>query len=76
MKFQTFFLIKSVSLIGKICVYLIRTADFTYPLRPGESLDSVASQANLTADLIRNYNLGANFSAGSGRKGIISWKST
>lgn len=38
----------------------------TYPLRPGESLDSVASQTNLTADLIRNYNLGANFSAGSG----------
>ncbi|KAM7492367.1 hypothetical protein LguiA_035288 [Lonicera macranthoides] len=38
----------------------------TYPLRPGESLDSVASQSNLTADLIRNYNLGANFSAGSG----------
>ena len=38
----------------------------TYPLRPGESLDSIAADTNLTADLIRSYNPDANFSAGSG----------
>ncbi|KAL6975685.1 LysM domain receptor-like kinase 3 [Sarracenia purpurea var. burkii] len=38
----------------------------TYPLRPGESLESVAASANLTTDLLRRYNPDANFSAGSG----------
>ncbi|GFS35005.1 chitin elicitor receptor kinase 1 [Actinidia rufa] len=38
----------------------------TYPLRPDESLDSIAADTNLTADLIRSYNPDANFSAGSG----------
>ncbi|KAL6975831.1 hypothetical protein U1Q18_024627 [Sarracenia purpurea var. burkii] len=38
----------------------------TYPLRPGESLESVAASANLTTDLLRSYNPDANFSAGSG----------
>ncbi|PIN21170.1 Non-specific serine/threonine protein kinase [Handroanthus impetiginosus] len=38
----------------------------TYPLRPGESLESVASTSNLTTDLVRRYNPTANFSAGSG----------
>ena len=28
----------------------------TYPLRPGESLGSVSSVANLSLDLIRSYN--------------------
>ncbi|XP_059661870.1 lysM domain receptor-like kinase 3 [Cornus florida] len=38
----------------------------TYPLRPGESLDSVAAQANLSADLIQSYNRNSNFSSGNG----------
>lgn len=38
----------------------------TYPLRPGETLDSVSSAANLSSDLIRRYNPNANFSQGSG----------
>ncbi|KAJ9551716.1 hypothetical protein OSB04_015761 [Centaurea solstitialis] len=38
----------------------------TYPLREGETLDSVSSAANLSSELIRRYNPGANFSAGSG----------
>ncbi|KAI8573877.1 hypothetical protein RHMOL_Rhmol01G0309600 [Rhododendron molle] len=38
----------------------------TYPLREGETLESVAADANLPADLLRRYNLGADFSAGSG----------
>ncbi|CAK9155379.1 unnamed protein product [Ilex paraguariensis] len=38
----------------------------TYPLRPNESLDSVAAQENLTADLIQRYNPDSDFSAGSG----------
>ncbi|KAJ9551717.1 hypothetical protein OSB04_015762 [Centaurea solstitialis] len=36
----------------------------TYPLRPGESLDTVSSAANLSSDLIRRYNPDANFSSG------------
>nr|KAJ0185600.1 hypothetical protein LSAT_V11C900498680 [Lactuca sativa] len=35
----------------------------TYPLRSGETLDSVSSAANLSSDLIRSYNPDANFSA-------------
>ncbi|KAM0031362.1 putative non-specific serine/threonine protein kinase [Helianthus debilis subsp. tardiflorus] len=38
----------------------------TYPLRPGETLESISSAANLSSDLIRNYNPGVNFSQGSG----------
>ncbi|XP_031105750.1 chitin elicitor receptor kinase 1 [Ipomoea triloba] len=38
----------------------------TYPLRPGESLSSVANAANVSEDLVRRYNPGVNFNAGSG----------
>lgn len=45
----------------------------TYPLREGETLESVAAaeanltaNANLTADLLQRYNPGVDFSAGSG----------
>lgn len=38
----------------------------TYPLRAGESVELIAAQTNLTADLLQRYNPGANFSAGSG----------
>ncbi|KAF7140502.1 hypothetical protein RHSIM_Rhsim06G0165900 [Rhododendron simsii] len=38
----------------------------TYPLREGETLESVAADSNLTADLLQRYNPGVNFSAGSG----------
>ena len=38
----------------------------TYPLWPDESLNLIAAGMNLTADLIRSYNPGVNFSAGSG----------
>ncbi|KAK1418177.1 hypothetical protein QVD17_27319 [Tagetes erecta] len=38
----------------------------TYPLRPGETLDSVSSAANLSSELIRRYNPDVNFSQGSG----------
>ncbi|KAK3003979.1 hypothetical protein RJ639_018170 [Escallonia herrerae] len=38
----------------------------TYPLRQGDSLDSIAAQVDLTADLLRRYNPNANFSAGTG----------
>ncbi|GER31576.1 receptor protein kinase [Striga asiatica] len=38
----------------------------TYPLRAGESLETVASASNLSADLVRRYNPTANFSAGRG----------
>ncbi|KAI8551981.1 hypothetical protein RHMOL_Rhmol06G0229700 [Rhododendron molle] len=38
----------------------------TYPLREGETLELVAAEANLTADLLQRYNPGVNFSAGSG----------
>lgn len=34
----------------------------TYPLRSGETLESVSSAANLSSDLIRSYNPDANFS--------------
>ena len=35
----------------------------TYPLRSGETLDSVSSAANLSSDLIRRYNPDANFNS-------------
>lgn len=38
----------------------------TYPLRPGENLSSVANAANVSEDLVRRYNPGVNFNAGSG----------
>ncbi|KAI3703998.1 hypothetical protein L1987_74199 [Smallanthus sonchifolius] len=38
----------------------------TYPLRPGETLDSISSAANLSSDLIRSFNPDVNFSQGSG----------
>uniref|UniRef100_A0A5B7BUP3 non-specific serine/threonine protein kinase n=1 Tax=Davidia involucrata TaxID=16924 RepID=A0A5B7BUP3_DAVIN len=38
----------------------------TYPLRPGESLESIANQANLSTNLLQSYNPNVNFSAGSG----------
>nr|AEO18237.1 Bti9 [Nicotiana benthamiana] len=38
----------------------------TYPLRPEDNLTAVASTANVSAELIRSYNPGANFSAGKG----------
>lgn len=34
----------------------------TYPIRQGETLESVSSAANLSSDLIRSYNPDANFS--------------
>ncbi|KAA8524730.1 hypothetical protein F0562_011153 [Nyssa sinensis] len=38
----------------------------TYPLRPGETLESIATQTNLSANLLQRYNQNVNFSAGSG----------
>lgn len=38
----------------------------TYPLRQGETLNSVSSAANLSSDLIRSYNPEVNFTAGRG----------
>ncbi|XP_022028323.1 lysM domain receptor-like kinase 3 isoform X2 [Helianthus annuus] len=35
----------------------------TYPLRPGETLDSVSSAANISSDLIRRYNPDANLTS-------------
>ncbi|XP_075479764.1 chitin elicitor receptor kinase 1-like [Primulina tabacum] len=37
----------------------------TYPLRPGESLESVAQASNLSSTLVRSYNPTANFSDGT-----------
>ncbi|KDP44500.1 hypothetical protein JCGZ_16333 [Jatropha curcas] len=37
----------------------------TYPLRPEDGLSSIASQFNISADLLQRYNVGANFSAGN-----------
>ncbi|XP_076896371.1 chitin elicitor receptor kinase 1-like [Bidens hawaiensis] len=36
----------------------------TYPLRPEDTLKSVASAANLSSELIRSYNPGSNFTSG------------
>lgn len=38
----------------------------TYPLRPIDTLDSIANASNISADLLQRYNVGANFSQGSG----------
>ncbi|KAL7218899.1 hypothetical protein ACSBR2_012045 [Camellia fascicularis] len=38
----------------------------TYPLQPGQSLDSIATETNLTTAVLKSYNPDANFSAGSG----------
>ncbi|XP_020537666.1 lysM domain receptor-like kinase 3 isoform X4 [Jatropha curcas] len=38
----------------------------SYPLRREDSLASIASQFNITANLLQRYNIGANFSRGSG----------
>lgn len=38
----------------------------TYPLRPEDSLSSIASQSNLSSSLLQSYNPNANFSDGSG----------
>ncbi|KAF5746096.1 Chitin elicitor receptor kinase 1 RLK1 putative isoform 2 [Tripterygium wilfordii] len=38
----------------------------TYPLRPGDTLESVAAAANVSRDLVQRYNDGINFSQGSG----------
>ncbi|XP_024959584.1 lysM domain receptor-like kinase 3 [Cynara cardunculus var. scolymus] len=38
----------------------------TYPLRQGETLNSVSSAANLSSDLVRRYNPDVNFGAGRG----------
>ncbi|KAK3445898.1 hypothetical protein EUGRSUZ_A01103 [Eucalyptus grandis] len=38
----------------------------TYPLRPEDTLQSVATEVNLTAELLQRYNPGVNFSQGSG----------
>ncbi|KAI4308356.1 hypothetical protein L6164_031439 [Bauhinia variegata] len=38
----------------------------TYPLRPGDTLQSIANNASLDPVLLQNYNPGVNFSQGSG----------
>lgn len=38
----------------------------TYPLRPGDSLQSIARNVSLSESLLQNYNPGVNFSGGSG----------
>ncbi|KAE9456207.1 hypothetical protein C3L33_11898, partial [Rhododendron williamsianum] len=38
----------------------------TYPLGDGDSLESIAAVARVSEDILRMYNPGANFSAGSG----------
>lgn len=38
----------------------------TYPLRPGETLGSVASDTNLDSSLLQRYNPSVNFNQGSG----------
>ncbi|KAK3184410.1 hypothetical protein Dsin_031696 [Dipteronia sinensis] len=38
----------------------------TYPLRPEDSLASIASAANLSRNLLQSYNPGVNFSQGNG----------
>ncbi|MFS7967201.1 putative non-specific serine/threonine protein kinase [Helianthus anomalus] len=45
----------------------------TYPLRAGETLDSVSSVANLKYGLIRSYKLDVDFSPGSGMV-YIRWR--
>jgi chitin elicitor receptor kinase 1 len=48
----------------------------TYPLRPNDTLASIANQANLTQSLLQSYNVGFDFNQGSGvvyipTKGIL-----
>ncbi|PSS16134.1 LysM domain receptor-like kinase [Actinidia chinensis var. chinensis] len=38
----------------------------TYPLRPGETLESIAREVNITTDLLQRYNPSADFGAGTG----------
>ncbi|MED6169580.1 hypothetical protein PIB30_022518 [Stylosanthes scabra] len=38
----------------------------TYPLRPEDSLESIASKTKIGAELLQDYNPGVNFSKGSG----------
>ncbi|KAL3521925.1 hypothetical protein ACH5RR_014759 [Cinchona calisaya] len=38
----------------------------TYPLRPGESLSSLANASGVSAELLQRFNLGSDFSAGQG----------
>ncbi|KAE9616229.1 putative protein kinase RLK-Pelle-LysM family [Lupinus albus] len=38
----------------------------TYPLRPGDTLDSVSKSVNLDSGLLQSYNPGVNFNQGSG----------
>ncbi|XP_022716144.1 lysM domain receptor-like kinase 3 isoform X2 [Durio zibethinus] len=38
----------------------------TYPLRPGENLSLISTESNVSAELLRRYNPGSNFSAGTG----------
>ena len=38
----------------------------TYPLRVGDSLNSIARQTNVSASLLQQYNPGVNFGAGNG----------
>jgi chitin elicitor receptor kinase 1 len=38
----------------------------TYPLRPGETVESIASATGLNATLLQSYNPGKNFNQGSG----------
>lgn len=38
----------------------------TYPLRPEDSLNSIASSAGVPAEILRSYNPGVNFSSGNG----------
>ncbi|CAN1232587.1 LysM domain receptor-like kinase 3 [Linum perenne] len=38
----------------------------TYPLLPGDSLDSIARSSNVSGELLQRYNAGVNFSSGRG----------
>lgn len=38
----------------------------TYPLRPEDSLNSIASSSGVPAEILRSYNPGVNFSSGNG----------
>ncbi|KAF2284902.1 hypothetical protein GH714_032280 [Hevea brasiliensis] len=38
----------------------------TYPLRPEDTLDSIATEYNISKDMLQKYNVGVDFSAGTG----------
>ncbi|KAI9382630.1 hypothetical protein POPTR_014G156400v4 [Populus trichocarpa] len=38
----------------------------TYPLQPNDTLNSIANQTNVTQELLQRYNVGFNFSRGTG----------